>query len=469
MSADNTDRIEQFFEGKTVLVTGATGFLGKVIIEKLLRACPKVKQVVALVRTKKGKNPEQRMEEILNGPLFETLRKKWGPDHLNKVVAIEGDITKRNLNLCSEDKAWLCEEVEIVFHCAATVRFDQPLKTAVLINVKGTKQILDLAKGMRNLQVFQHISTAYCHLEEKKLLEKAYEPPANPHHILKLCELLRDEEIEFITPRLLGRIPNTYAYTKALAEALVLEEMDKVPALIIRPSVVVPIWKEPIPGWTDNLNGPAGLLIGAGKGVIRTMYIKENSFSDYIPVDVVANAILTLTFLSTLNTFRSQRIYHITSNEDVRVSYDEIINMGRKIVETIIPLPGVAWYPGGSIKRSKFYNNLSFLLFQWIPALLVDTILFVLGFEPVLMRVQRRIAKGCEVMEYYANNEWIFSNQRTKEKRTLLNLTERKKYKLDCDGFDYEEYFTNCVLCARRYILNEPDENIPAAKRHMFV
>lgn len=77
----------------------------------------------------------------------------YGPDHLKKVVPIQANLSKEGLDLNKEDKAWICEEVQIVFHCAATVRFDIPLKKAVLINVKGTKQMLEMAKQMKNLQV----------------------------------------------------------------------------------------------------------------------------------------------------------------------------------------------------------------------------------------------------------------------------------------------------------------------------
>lgn len=56
--------------------------------------------------------------------------------------------------------------------------------------------------------------------------------------------------------------------------------------------LVIPIWKEPLKGWTDNINGPTGLLIGAGKGVIRSMYCKGDSYADYLPVDVAVNALI---------------------------------------------------------------------------------------------------------------------------------------------------------------------------------
>ncbi|XP_044764592.1 fatty acyl-CoA reductase 1-like [Coccinella septempunctata] len=464
---EHPDRIAEFFEEKVVLITGATGFIGKVLLEKLLRACPRVKNVIVLVRPKKGKSPRRRMEEILSGPLFNSLRDKHGPEHLKKVKTINGDVLKKDLDISTEEKVWLYEEVQVVFHCAATVRFDECLRTAVLLNVRGTQQMLELAKGMRNLQVFQYISTAYCHMEEAELFEKVYDPPADPHKIIKICEWLRKEEIDLLAPRLLGNCPNAYAYTKALAEALVAEQMENLPVQILRPSVVVPIWKEPIPGWTDNLNGPSGLLLGAGKGVLRTIYLKGNACADYISVDLVANALLFFAFLTSLNV--NKRVYHVTTNKEVRVTYDDLINRSKEIMLSKIPLPGAVWYPGGSTKRSKLYNKLCIFLYHTVPAILVDTLLYVIGYEPVLMRVQRRINRGFEVLGYYANNQWTFNNQQLTELRTLMNPTEKKIYKLDLEGFNFDEYLYNAVLSVRRYLLNEPDETIPASKRHMLI
>lgn len=60
--------------------------------------------------------------------------------------------------------------------------------------------------------------------------------------------------------------------------------------------IVIPIWKEPLPGWTDNINGPTGLLIGAGKGVIRTMYCDNKGYADYLPVDITVNGIILVTW-----------------------------------------------------------------------------------------------------------------------------------------------------------------------------
>jgi fatty acyl-CoA reductase len=60
----------QFFEGKNIFVTGATEFLGKVLLEKVLRSCPAVGNIFVLVRPKKGKEPSERVKNIISLPVI---------------------------------------------------------------------------------------------------------------------------------------------------------------------------------------------------------------------------------------------------------------------------------------------------------------------------------------------------------------------------------------------------------------
>ncbi|XP_030766783.1 putative fatty acyl-CoA reductase CG5065 [Sitophilus oryzae] len=468
LEAQYTDRIVEMYKDKTLFITGGTGFMGKVLIEKLLRCFTDVKKIFMMVRTKKGKHPNDRIKEIFSGPLFDTVRKEKGDEVLKKIVPIVGDVSLPNLGLCPEDRERITKEVDIIYHCAATIRFDEALKKAVLLNVRGTKLMLDLAKECKALKCFVHVSTAYCHLNEKILYEKVYPPPTNPHDMIRTVEWMSEEVIDMITPKLLGDIPNTYAFTKALGEALVVEQKDKLPVIILRPSVVIPIWKEPLPGWTDNINGPTGLLIGAGKGVIRTMYCQTDSYADYMPVDIFVNATV-LSVYDYVGNKSDRWIYNLTSSSEHKITMEEIINIGRRVIEERIPLNGVAWYPGGSMKRSKIVHYICFFLFHLVPAVLVDALLTILGYKPVLIRVQKRILKGFEVFEYYANNQWDFNNDVCMEARKTMNPLEREKYKVDGDGVDYFEYFTDCVHAARLYILKETDDTLPAARRHMKV
>lgn len=86
-----------------------------------------------------------------------------------------------------------------------------------------------------------------------------------------------------------------------------------------------------------------------------------------------------------------------------------------------------------------------------------------------MCRVHRRIQKGFEVFEYYANNQWDFENGNIHEVRDLLNAKERELYVLHGDDMDLDEYFESCIRAARIYVLNETPDTLPAAHRHMRV
>ncbi|KAL6257452.1 hypothetical protein P5V15_011023 [Pogonomyrmex californicus] len=463
------DRVAQTFAGQKIMLTGGTGFLGKVLTEKFLRCLPDIPHIYMLIRSKKGKDCKHRLDEMFNSPLFDKVKAQRGLPELEKVVtAVNGDVSLPGLGLSPEDRKMLIENVNIVFHAAATVRFDELLKKAVLLNTRGTKQMIELAKEMKHLVVFVHISTAYCHLEEKILRERTYPPPADPHQVIKCVEWMDDDVVEAMTDKILGKLPNTYAFTKALSESIVEESMPHIPSIILRPSVIIPIWKEPLPGWTDNINGPTGLLIGAGKGVIRTMYCNENGYADYLPVDIAVNGILLATWNFIHFKDHEKRVYNMTSSSEFKVSWAEILDRGRKITQRI-PLNGVVWYPGGSLKKSRLMHNICILLFHMIPAYIIDALLFLAGYKPIMCRVHRRINKGFEVFEYYANNQWDFENTYVDDIRAKLNSTEYKNYQVHGKDLDIDAYFEDCIRAARIYILNEPPETLPAARRHLRV
>lgn len=72
---------------------------------------------------------------------------------LSKIKPVSGDISEEKLGLSNEDFKMLCENVNIVVHCAATLDFETDLKTAVIINLLGTKRIVELCKQIKSLHV----------------------------------------------------------------------------------------------------------------------------------------------------------------------------------------------------------------------------------------------------------------------------------------------------------------------------
>ncbi|CAG7719178.1 unnamed protein product [Allacma fusca] len=101
MESESSEIVE-FFTGKSILITGGTGFVGKTLIEKILRSCPEVVKIYVLIREKRKQCPAVRLQNLLNEPIFQEL-KKLQPNFNEKVVGISGDATIPKLGICSED------------------------------------------------------------------------------------------------------------------------------------------------------------------------------------------------------------------------------------------------------------------------------------------------------------------------------------------------------------------------------
>jgi alcohol-forming fatty acyl-CoA reductase len=138
----------------------------------LLRKCD-IKTCYLLVRSKKGKDVNSRIEMIFDDPLFDRLKQEK-PKFRHRIVAITGDCVLPGLGICAAERAMLQQNVQIVFHVAATVRFDEKLKLALGINVCGTREILQLAREMADLKAFVHVSTAYSNCNRSEVQEKYY-------------------------------------------------------------------------------------------------------------------------------------------------------------------------------------------------------------------------------------------------------------------------------------------------------
>lgn len=92
--------------------------------------------------------------------------------------------------------------------------------------------------------------------------------------------------------RILGKWPNTYAFTKALAESVVRLHGSHLPIGMFRPAIVTSSVREPVVGWIDNLYGPTGVVAGVGTGVLRTMHCDRDITANIVPVDMTVNALI---------------------------------------------------------------------------------------------------------------------------------------------------------------------------------
>ncbi|XP_039308147.1 fatty acyl-CoA reductase 1-like [Solenopsis invicta] len=83
---DCQSEIPQFFARSNILITGGSGFLGILLIEKLLRCCPDIGKMYLFMRTKKDKSPERRLKDQFDDIVYERLKKEQ-PNFSTKIFS----------------------------------------------------------------------------------------------------------------------------------------------------------------------------------------------------------------------------------------------------------------------------------------------------------------------------------------------------------------------------------------------
>ncbi|RVE50676.1 hypothetical protein evm_004708 [Chilo suppressalis] len=309
-----------------------------------------------------------------------------------------------------------------------------------------------------------HLSTAYCRCELDELEERMYPAVHNPRKIMDICKWMDNSLLEYLEPKLIESEPNTYSYTKAITETLVEEFACKFPLAIARPSIIIAAWKDPFPGWVDNLNGPTGLLIGSGKGVIRTMLCTPHYTADAVPIDVVVNGCILIAYATALDRPPTISVYNITLSQVISISWEKIIELGRKWV-LVYPHTMALWYPGGNIKTYAWTNRLAVFFSHQIPAYLVDSILFLMGKKTFLVNVQKRVSHGLSVLQYYTTKEWCFKNDNFLNLQKRISVKDNDTFFTDLKPVDTDEYMKNYVLGARQFCCKEDPSTLPRARK----
>lgn len=455
--------ITDFYRDKTIFVTGATGFVGKALLEKILRCCLGVKKIFILMRIKDQQSAAQRTEELLRNQVFDRVCE----EALLKVEGLEGDISLPDFGLNSYDLQRLIQQVSIFFHSAATVKFDDPLRVSVQINLMGAKHALEIAKQMEHLESFVHVSTAYCNCDRDEIEEIIYPPPMPPQLIIDTIKWIEDPLLDSITPSLIKGRPNTYTFTKSLAENLLVENRGQLPLAIIRPSIITAAWREPYRGWIDNLNGPTGLYLATSQGILRTMLIKPDVKADYIPVDVVINLMLTVAwYRAKQNQLDTVLIYNCTSGT--------VNSMTWRTMESVT-LPVILANPSTQVYRYPRYQStpnrwrLWFitLIQHYLPASLIDAYSLIRGKKPRMMRLYQRIHKAVNTLKFFTMHEWKFDMTNTLSLMEKMSPEDLKMFNFDIRSLVWHEYMSNYVLGIRKYLMKEEESTLPDARKKL--
>jgi len=467
MEVNNNSPVVQFYHEKTVFITGATGFMGKVLVEKLLRST-NVRRLLLLIRPKKGVQTEQRLKTLLTSGVFDRIR-EIDENLLDKVEAVNGDITEENLGIDDQSKRMLTDSVHVVFHCAATVRFDEDLTKSVAMNVEAVLAIIELAKNMKNLEALVDVSTAYCNCDLKDIDEEIYPAPGNPKGVVDICKWMDSEKLNSpeMTKIMIGNRPNTYTFTKALAENVIKTEGKGLPIVIIRPSIVTASWKEPFPGWIDNFNGATGVIAAAGKGIMRTLFCKRSCVADMVPVDVCINLTCVIGWKIATQPSTSTPVFNCTSGGMNPITWGQVETWGLEIIHRN-PFEGVFWYPGGSYKENWYLNRFCQLVFHYGPAHGVDLLCRLAGRKPFLVKVSNMLQKSTKALEPFTSNSWNWSNKNVIKLEKELTEEDRTVFGFDIRHLDWKEYLETYAQGIRKFLFKEDPSTIPSSKRHLI-
>lgn len=277
-----------------VLLTGGTGFVGKVVLAELMRRREElgIAKVYSLIRPRKGLSPEERFAQMASSPCFQHLPADW-QTHCR---VISGDICEPGLGLSEGDREHLVGRLSHILHCAASVQFNLPLLEATRINVEGTLAVLDFARDCRQLQAMTYVSTAYVtpHLgDEASIPEVLYPLPMDVEALHASIRAGEADERDLLTRT--GH-SNTYTFTKCLAENLVAKYQNGIPLVILRPSIIAACQERPFAGWIDSKAAYAAFVSLYGAGYLHAFQAELDSRLDIIPCDAVADRLLAVVF-----------------------------------------------------------------------------------------------------------------------------------------------------------------------------
>ncbi|XP_048321561.2 fatty acyl-CoA reductase 2, chloroplastic [Ziziphus jujuba] len=318
--------IVKFLRGKCFLITGATGFLAKVLIEKILWTVPDVGKIYLLIKANNKEAAMGRLKnEIINSELFKRLQKTHGKSYqafmLEKLVPVVGNVCKSDIGLEEELAEKMAKEVDVIVNSSANTTFDERYDVALDINTRGPGHLMGFAKKCKKLKLFLQVSTAYVNGERQgRIMEKPFcigesiageiNISGNPPNFLPTLDVEGEINLAFTSNKAfqnnatqkmkdlgLERAKkygwqDTYVFTKAMGEMMIDNVREGVPVVIIRPSVIESTLKEPFPGWMEGIRMMDPIVLYYGKGQLTGFIADPNGILDVVPADMVVNAML---------------------------------------------------------------------------------------------------------------------------------------------------------------------------------
>ncbi|XP_022996086.1 fatty acyl-CoA reductase 3-like, partial [Cucurbita maxima] len=471
----------EFLENKTILITGATGFLAKILVEKILGIQPNVKKLYLLLRAADETEAKKRFyNEVIEKDLFQVLRKKLGAN-LNtliseKICLVPGEISLSQMGL--KDSIWVDQmknQVEIVINLAATTNFDERYDVALGTNTIGAEHVVRFAKECRNLKLLVHVSTAYVSGErDGVILESSYKMGESLNGVKGLdieeeqaivADKLKQLKENGVTEELVTQAmkdlgleranlygwPNTYVFTKAMGEMTIGNLTNDLPLIIIRPTIVTSTYKEPFPGWIEGVRTIDSIIVGYAKGKLTCFAAGANSSLDLIPADIVVNTMI-MAMAAHEDQLSNQTIYHVGSSARTSMTH---IDLQRFSYQYFTQKPLID-KNGKAIKvekvtlfnsMAKFHRYLAIRYLIFLKGLEFANIAFCHCFQDKYVDMRRKFNLVMRLIELYRPYLFfnaIFDDTNTKRLRNdIRNNDTNEAFVMDPKDINWEDYFMN--------------------------
>ncbi|VVB05912.1 unnamed protein product [Arabis nemorensis] len=473
-SSDSTGLgIVRFLKGKSYFITGATGFLGKVLIEKLLRASPDIGKIFLLMNSKDQESANQRLfDEIISSDLFKLLKQTHESSYENfmksKLIPVIGNIGEDNLGIESETLDKITEEVDVIINSAGRTTFNDRYDYALNVNVLGTNRLLSFGRQCKKLKLFLHISTAYVTgkkegtvLETPLCIGENMPSDLNIESEMKLAsEAVRKfhgsqqskklKELGIQRAQSYGW-ENPYTFTKAMGESVIHSNRGDLPVVIIRPSCMESSYKEPFPGWLQGIRMTAPLILSNGKDKIPDLLGDSQSTCDVIPVDMVVNATIAAmakhgSGVSDLN------LYNVSSTSNPNpLRFRELMDLSHQyLCES--PLRETS----KDLERMKFHSSLESFIFSVSKTIAKQERQMHNGEEGEVESHTTLSIKGMRKLNYFVSlattyQSYLFFQTRFDDTNTRslfqeMSMEERKMFEFDGKCIDWEDYIINVHL-----------------------
>lgn len=448
-----------------MLLTGGTGFLGKVVVERLLRCAPEIGRIYLLIRPQSDSelpiSAATRFEtEILTSGAFDSLAQvygnRWEPFAREKIVPIEGDVSRPCLGLARGDHSALASCVDVIINAAASVTFDAPIDEALLHNTRSVERIAEFARTCRSA-VLVHVSTAYVAGQRKgTIAEGPLAPDVSSAEVRNIDHVVSEVRREAAAGHWQARTTrarlveegmrrakrlgwhDSYTYTKALGEMVLERDHDGVPAAIVRPTIIESSLRDPAPGWLENLNVGDPIWVEYGRGRMPDFPFGLGAVYDMVPVDLVANALLAVlprvgegkgisyytVGSGSLNPLTGAQIYEITHDYFTRhPMYDR---RGQPILPKRLTFPTHEQF-------HEMYRD-----------------------EARKSATMKRLIHLADLYQTYMNGGFTFDTSNTQRLLAELHEADRAALDFDVRGIDWRSYIQDVHIPGlRRHVLRE--------------